>query len=308
MRILRRLPIAINSSPESFKPSKYFQKLCLHETENLILFNLENQIQIVPYGLAEFRVNTFEVKSLITATTIANGKLKDIIIYSDFASKLNLRHFESKSVSRSWNLPKDQTSSHIKIKEEIIYCGLTDGRVVLYDLRMKTPLSILQEPDDVSSLNKFDPVTSIENWDDYKLMSASSSKICIWDLRSTKVVTDLPAKFNKIPKACMINPVITQVAFYMDNSLQLYSLENKDKVEIKMENQIEDILYIPKLNELLILTSSIEADGFVKGHTYVYSVANALPELIDKLDMTEDYSQLLFSEYSNMLIAAGNIK
>lgn len=304
-RIIRRMPTHIYNCPESFKPSKYFQKLAVHESDSLILFNLERQIEIVPFGYSEARYDPFGTKSFISSLTFGNGNLKDITFYGEFNSKLNLRHIESKSPSRSWNLPKDGTSSHLKAKGTLVYCGLTNGTVVLYDLRMKAPIAKLEESIDTSAMNIFDPITTLEVWDEYKLLTASSKTVSIWDMRSNKSVARIEEK-NKIPRACLLDEKSATVGYYSDSIYTIHSFEKNQNLEIKMESPIEDILYIPKLHEILILTTSPpSSENFVKSQVHIYSTDKEMPYYLDRLDMTEEYSNIMFSENENKLFAVG---
>ena len=332
-------PIFVGELPRPFYYSKCFQTFDTHFTEDLAILNLYDTVKIVKsYDGEALITRLMSSESFMSSIALGRDRLNGYFVTSDLSSHISVYEIEGKKCLRKYNVlkPHKAFASSIKQENTQLYCGFTNGSIRVFDVRMRsnvhyfadTSVSI-KSPQNIDALS-FNPITSLALKDNRYLLSTSSNKLCLWDLRKYCLANKIEGSFGEgVLKGAFYPNESQQQALalrYGDNDLKIVDLFGNGDVETLMsaENSIKDFDCSQRSNELFLLFDKKEKEEIdrrleacllredlqkssARTEVKVYSVGDEEIREGDRIEMGRDFESLKICQNGTKLWMFGKI-
>jgi len=329
-------PIFVGELPKPFYYSKCFQTFDTHAVEDLAILNLYDTVKIVKsYDGEALITRLMSSESFMSSIALGRDKLNGYFVTSDLCSHISIYEIEGKKCLRKYNVVKPYKSFASRIKQENtqLYCGFTNGSIRVFDIRMRsnvqyfadTTVSAAKSPQMIDALS-FNPITSLAVKDNNYLLSTSSNKLCLWDLRKGCLAQKVEGVFGDGVLKAGFYPGGSHnqclALRYGDNDLKMIDLSSNIEVDtlIHSENPIQDFDCSERANELFLLfdkrekdkkdrrlESLLEEDGEIKRENgartevRIYSIGEDEIREGDKIEMGRDFENVRISQNGTKL-------
>ena len=338
-------PLIISELPQPFYSSQCFQTFDSHYLQDLAILNLYDTVKLVrPFDEDILITRLLGSETFIGSVGLGKGRLDGYFMTSDMSSHVCVYESETRKRLRKYNVtrPTKNFASRIQQEKTQLYCGFTDGSIRIFDVRMKSNIfyfpnstsntggSVQQQADLVA----FDPITSLETNGDFYLLSTSTKKLCLWDLRKGMNVCTIEEELGE---------GLMKGQFY-SNTTQQCIVSCTKKNELKMVDMmtgrvspllstgdlIQDFTYFGEAEELFVLTEksrkflNIEgkemqkevdqiSEDFQESRTrseinaYVVE-ADGVVSTVSKIEMGKAYYALKMNQNGTRLWALGKLQ
>ena len=323
-------PIFVGELPRPFYYSKCFQTFDTHFTEDLAILNLYDTVKIVKsYDGEALITRLMSSESFMSSIALGRDRLNGYFVTSDLSSHISVYEIEGKKCLRKYNVlrPSKAFASSIKQENTQLYCGFTNGSIRVFDVRMRSNVHYFADTP-ISTQNidalSFNPITSLAVKENRYLLSTSSNKLCLWDLRKNGLANKIEGNFGEgVLKTAFYPNESQQQALalrYGDNDLKIVDLFGSGDVETLMsaENPIKDFDCSQRSNELFLLFDKREKEhldkrleacllaedsqkSLVKTEVKIYSIGDDEIREGDRIEMGRDFESLKISQNGTKL-------
>jgi len=300
LRILRKNPALLTELPFEYHSSQYFKHcdlnredvLALNLSDRVNLVRVENRLQITPCATSE---------SLCSSIAFGSERIGRSLLASHYNSTMCIMDVEAQRELEAYQFSKEATliGSYLKSKDCIIYCGLHNGTMKLFDVRMNSPLRYFLQSDSIKKHTKpsFNPINSIEIID-HQVLTCSSERLSLWDLRkNTEVICITDAFKQGINKAVVYRPEngLSKVICFGISELKMFDLlDGKLLSSLDTDETIRDISCDNNLKELLVLSKASPSpqNEFAKSQVDIFTIEDDGFRCLDRLEMNEDFNEM----------------
>ena len=333
-------PLIIGELPQPFYFSKCFQTFDVHSSQDLAILSLYDTAKLVkPSEEALLATRLIASETFLSSITFGKGRLDGVFITSDLSSHVNVYDIETKKCSRSYHMAKPAKSYGCRVKQERtqLFCGLTNGAIRIFDIRMKGSLNYFSDNETTTfggihagDNDVFNPITSLELAEENYILAASTDKVCLWDLRKGMLINKVSGLFDDgvlKGKFCRGENQRCIVMRYGGSELKTVNLQDETiETFLTIDEPIHDFAYYDDLNELFVLTGKEQAEAKVqattemdieevveqpknmaKSEVKIYSLENDGPMNTDRVLLGKDYQDLKVNDEGTRLWALGKL-